>query len=443
MLLAAPLLAQLAQDPSAWELYEKGRDAEKAGHMSEAYLYYAQAAAKDPRNKTYWEHTEAMQTRAAREAQQQRDRQPKIPVPADLDKAIANEIANPPDDTHFDLPTAEDLAAANEPLPPTELDAEKGLHDLDFTGDFKMLFASVAKVYGLDCIYDSDYQPGTPFRFRLKGVDYRDALHGLEAATGSFLVPVTPRIILVAKDTTQKRTEIEPTVTVAVHFPDVLSQQEFEQLVRAVAQTMAIEKFGMDPSTHTVIMRDRISKVVYARALFQQLMQKQAQVVLDLRFIEVSRNDSITYGINFPSIFSLNALTTFMNVVNSLQVPTGVQGLLSFGGGKTLIGLGIAGASLVAQLSNSNSSLLLATQLQAVSGQKVTMHIGEKYPILTGGFGSGISPTTTSGTSLTVATNIQFSGFGPDDDRNAGGARQRQRLAGYRSAVSGADGSLR
>ena len=91
------------------------------------------------------------------------------------------------------------------PLPPTQLDADQTLHDLDFTGDYKKLFRDVAHAYGLECSYDSDYQPGNPFHFRMTGVDYRDAIHGLEAATGSFVVPLTPKLFLVVKDTAQKR----------------------------------------------------------------------------------------------------------------------------------------------------------------------------------------------------------------------------------------------
>ncbi|HEX3744665.1 MAG TPA: hypothetical protein VHW09_12070 [Bryobacteraceae bacterium] len=401
VLLAGCLLAQ-DTEPSAWELYEKGRDAEKGGHMAQAYLYYAEAAAKDPHNKTYWDRTEALQTRAALQAKTL----PPIPSVADLDKELSQEP-----EFHFDKPTAADLAAANEPLPPTELDADKGVRNLDFSGDYKKLFQSVARAYGLDCVYDSDYQPGTPFRLHLNAVDYRDALHGLEAATGSFLVPITPKIFLVAKDTAQKRTEIEPTVTMAVHFPDIYTAQELEQMVRAVQQTMAIEKLGVDPSAFTIVMRDRISKVVYARALFQQLMRPRAQVMIDLRFIEVSRNDSITYGINFPSIFSLNALTSFLN--NVVSLPNGIQGLLTFGAGKTLIGLGIAGPALVAQLSKSNANLLLDSQLRADTGQKATLHIGEKYPILTGGYGGGFPGGGVGGQAgLSLAPSFTFQDLG-------------------------------
>jgi type II secretory pathway component GspD/PulD (secretin) len=173
---------------------------------------------------------------------------------------------------------------------------------------------------------------------------------------------------------------------------------------------MAIEKLGVDASAYTIVMRDRISKVVYAQALFRQLMHARAQVLIDLRFVEVSLNDSITYGINFPSIFSLNALTSFLH--NTVSLPTSIQGVISFGGGKTLIGIGIASTALVAQLSKSDANLLLASQLRANSGQKATMHIGEKYPILTGGYGTSLTSGTSGTSGLTVAPSFSFQDLG-------------------------------
>ena len=370
----------LAQDPSAWELYEKGRDAEKAGRMAEAYLMYAQAAAKEPRNKLYWERTQSVQSRAALQSKPA----PKIPAIADLDK----ELAEPPD-IYFDQPTPEDLAAANEPLPPTVLDAEPGIHDLDFSGDYKKLFQDVAHVYGLECTFDSDYQPGVQFRFRLTGVDYRDALHGLEAATGSFIVPLTSKIFLVAKDSAQKRTEIEPTVTISVRLPETYTQQDFNEIIRDVQQAMAIEKLGFDQSSYTLVMRDRISKVVYARVLLEELMRPRAQVGIEMRFLQVSRNDSLTYGIDFPTIFSATTLTRIYN--NQASLAPGISGLLTFGGGKTLIGIGIMSPSLVAMMSESGGNVLLAAQLRSMSGIKATIHVGEKYPIISNGYGNGAS----------------------------------------------------
>ena len=56
------------QGPSGNDLYLRGRRAERAGHMAEAYLLYSQAAAMSPQNKTYWQRSLAVRTRAALEA---------------------------------------------------------------------------------------------------------------------------------------------------------------------------------------------------------------------------------------------------------------------------------------------------------------------------------------------------------------------------------------
>jgi general secretion pathway protein D len=391
----------LADDPSAWELYETGRAAEKAGHMAQAYLLYAEAAAMEPRNKTYWQRAQAVQSRAALESKPK----PAIPAVADLDKEL-NQVS----DIEVEPPSPADLVAANEPLPPTELDADHSLHDLDFTGDYKKLFRDVAHAYGLECTYDSDYQPGNSFEFRMTGVDYRDAIHGLEAATGSFVVPLTPKLFLVVKDTAQKRTEIEPTVTMAVHLPDTFTQQEFNEIIRGVQQAMAIEKVGLDQTTFTLVMRDRISKVVYARALLEELMHSKAQVGIEMRFLEVTRNDSVTYGINFPSMFSLQALGSLLANQGPATLASGLAGVLTFGGGKTLVGIGIAGVAAVAQMSKSSSKILLDAHLQSMSGQKASIHIGERYPIITGGYGNATSATGQG--SITPAPSFTFQDLG-------------------------------
>ena len=225
-----------------------------------------------------------------------------------------------------------------------------------------------------------------PFRFNLQGVDYRDALHALEAATGSFLVPLTGKVFLVAKDTPQKRAELEPTVTVAVPITEAVTQQDFTEIVRDVQQAMGIEKVAIDTSSNMLVMRDHLSKILPAQALLEELMRPRAEVAIEMDFMEVSRNDMVTYGIDFPSVFTLSPLTTAFQ--NSPSLSSTIAGLLTFGGGKTLIGIGIVNPSLVAQMSRSSGKLLLHAEVRSLSEQKATFHVGDRYPVLTASYGS-------------------------------------------------------
>jgi general secretion pathway protein D len=194
----------------------------------------------------------------------------------------------------------------------------------------------------------------------------------------------------------------------SVRLPDSYTQQEFGEIVRDVQQAMAIEKLGLDNTTSTLVMRDRISKVVYARAMLEQLMHPRAQVGLEMQFLEVSRNDTITYGINFPAMFQAIPLTSFLNNIPAL--PSALTGLLGIGGGVSLIGIAIQGPALVAQMSKSTSKQLLSAELRSMSGQKATFHVGERYPIMTGGYGTATSATGTAG--VTPAPSFTFQDLG-------------------------------
>ena len=370
--LAATLAAQL---PTAPEIYLRGRKAEREGHITEAYLLYSQAAAMEPGNKTYWLRSQAVRTRAMIES---KFGQGALPA---LDNA-----ADPEVDESAPIPTATaaDRVELRRLLPPPELKPKPGTQDFDLRGDFKQLFEKVAKAYGLDCVFDDDYQNGTPTRFDVRDVDYRDALHALEAATGSFIVPLNSRIFLVVKDTPQKRIEREPTAAIELRLPEAATQQDFNAAITAVQQAFAIEKVSIDSQNNSVILRDRVSKVFPARLMFEDLMGPRAQVMVEVRFLEVTRNDAITYGVNLQNTFSLHALTTKFN--NIVTLPTNIAGLITFGGGRTLMGIGIINDSFVAQMTRSDGQVLLDSQIRSLDNLPATFHVGDRYPILTAGY---------------------------------------------------------
>jgi general secretion pathway protein D len=359
-----------AQGPSGNDLYLQGRRAERAGHMAEAYLLYSQAAAMSPRNKAYWQRSLAVRTRAALEA--------KVAPPAELSLDAPNGIPETPPAPPLPIATNDDRREARKLLPPMELQAQSGRQDFDLHGDAKVLFDKVAKAFGLDCLFDDDFQPGRSFRFQMANVDYRDALHGLEAATGSFLVPLTRRVFLVVKDTPQKRTEREPVAAIELHLPEATTPQDFNAIVTAVQQAFAIEKVAFDTQNNSLILRDRVSKVFPARLMFEDLSSPRAQVNLEVQFLEVSRNDAITYGVDLANTFSLVPLQqafTFASLARSIT-------------SASLVGLGVnvLSSSLVAKMSQGSGQLLLDAELRSVDNQPATFHVGDRYPIMTAGY---------------------------------------------------------
>ncbi|HLK49697.1 MAG TPA: FG-GAP-like repeat-containing protein [Bryobacteraceae bacterium] len=358
----------------AAQLYKKAREAEKAGKFDKAYVLYSQAALMDPANQTYWLRSQAVRSRAALQA---------IPAAGSLPAQFSAEPAESPGQEpvrRLETPTPQELAEARKPQSPVELKATAERKDFDLTGDSRALFEKVGQAFGLDCVFDSDYQAGRPIRFRMESVNYREALHGVEVATGSFLIPLTPKLFMAAKDTPEKRRDLEPWISVALQVPQAANPQELTQVVTAVQQALAIEKVGFDSQTNTVLLRGPASKIVPAQALFEDLMRNRAEVVVDVDFFELNRNDALTYGLSLPNLFPLNAFSSAGNAVMTLA------DLARWGPAGTMFAVAIGNAQLMATLSNSESHSLTHLELRSVDGQAVTFHAGDRYPILTAGY---------------------------------------------------------
>jgi general secretion pathway protein D len=359
---------------NAAKQYEEGRKAERAGQMVRAYLFYSRAAALEPTNQFYWLKSQAIQSRAALEST------PKAPL------NLAKIEHDAPADTAaaFDPLSQKDRAADRSAQPPPQLKPAAGEKQFDLRADSKSLWEQVARAFGLETVFDGDYQAGPPIRFQISQSDYRDALHALEAATGSFIVPVSPRLLLVVKDTEQKRREVEPTMLVSIPIPQATATQELVEIAQAVRQLFNLEHIAWDSVRNMILLRDRNSRVVPARQIFEQLLHHRAQVDLEFELFEVDRSSSLAYGLELPATFPVTYLGGFWN--NPPAALSAIGKLAFFGGGQSMFGIAIADATLVATMQRTSGRTLLRTQIRALDGLPANLHVGERYPVMTSGY---------------------------------------------------------
>ncbi len=387
-------------------LAKKARKAAKEKKAADAYLLYSEASALEPRNKKLKQKMEALQTRAAMESKPVPPQSPDDDADADVP---APDI--PPEDV-FDSLTARAYALSRQLQAPPQLKALPGLQNFDLRGSPRTLFDQVAQRFGLETVYDGDYPATAPqIRFQIQRVDYREALHDLEAATNSFVIPLSSRLFMVAQDTPAKRNDLEQQIVVSVPVPSVLTSQELTQIAQAVKQVTNIDKISFDPTQDQIIIRDRISRALPAQALLRQLTSWSPEVLVEIEFLEVSDSDLINYGFNVTNQFNAIPLGNILN--NVVTFPQGTTALLSFGGGKTLIGLTVAEVDAMFNESTSVAKTLYRATVRSVDGQPATFHVGEKYPVITQQY-AGSVPTGTTGQVYAPPPSFTFENLGAE-----------------------------
>jgi len=188
---------------SASDLYRQGRKYEKAGNIIQAYTLYAQASALDPKNRTYTARTAALQEKAV---SLQLQNQAVAAAQAAVAKAAAvtnafdedDLIPLPVDDQADIVPVTNlELDKARRALPPPEVKLTSGHFDFHINAQPQELFNQVAQRCGLQTAFDSEFaQVSTQkVRFDIEDVDCRAALHAAEAATSSFLTPLSSKLV--------------------------------------------------------------------------------------------------------------------------------------------------------------------------------------------------------------------------------------------------------
>ena len=364
-------VACLASESAAY-MFEAGEKAMKAGDSLQALLFYSRAAELEPTNSLYARKRAALQGVPALS-------RPAVPQP--MDPAIETVEAQLKAEGMIENT---ELAAA----PPPVLVPTPGRQSFDLKGPAQTLFEKVANAYGIQVVFDAAYVlPSPSTTLHITDATGQEALRTLEAATDSFLIPLGEHLAMVGRDTAQKRTELMPVIAVAAPIPERLSAQEAQEIATAVQQTLEIRRISLDAAKRVVYFRDTVPKGLAARRMFAALSRGRAQIEVDVEFVSVGRNSNLSYGLQLPSAAAIIDFgKSFQNIPSAAM-----NGFLTFGGGSTLLGLGIANAAAFATLSKSSTETMLNAQIVALDGQPASLHVGDHYPITTSSF-SGTTP---------------------------------------------------
>jgi len=294
----------------------------------------------------------------------------------------------------------------------------------------RVLYESIGKIAGITTVIDPDGLGTVQTRnFNVElgdGTTLEQAFDHVALLTHTYWKPISTTSIFVAQDTANKRRDYEDFVVKTFYITNASTVQEFQEISTAVRTITNITRvFTVNPQK-ALVVRGSADAVALAEKLVHDLDKPKSEVVIDVLIMEANTAytrdlaatlaSGGTAGINIPITFNGSGTTTPTTPSNTTPgttpptTPTGSISLAQI----AHLGTGnwsatLPGALLQATLGDNRTKILNSPQVRASDGQKVSLKIGQRIPIATGSFQSGVG---TVGGAPYAQTQFQFTDVG-------------------------------
>ncbi len=273
---------------------------------------------------------------------------------------------------------------------------------LHLTTNTDIIYKTIGKLAGINVLIDPEYKP-QKINMELKDVSLSEALTMVALQSKTFWRAVSPNTIMVSSDTTGKRKDLEQNVMMTFYLKNAATAAELQEAASTLKAILDITRIQTTPEQRSLTIRGTPDQMVLAQKLLQDIDKPRAEVMIEVAVLEVSRGRIRTLGVNPPTSISASLQPTDGSstggfTLNSLSSLTANNVLVT-----------IPGASLSVLMSDSNTKVLQKPQMRAMDSEKASLKIGDRIPIATGSFQSGINNgVNTQFTYIDVGVNVDI-----------------------------------
>ena len=274
---------------------------------------------------------------------------------------------------------------------------------LDTTTD--VVYKTIAKLAGINVLIDPEYK-AQKISFDLKDVSIREAIDMLALQSKTFWRPLSSNTIMVAADNAAKRKELEQNVMSTFYLRNAATQSDLQQAAGTLKSILDINRIQITPEQRSLTLRCTPDQLVLAQKLLGDIDKPKAEVMIDITVMEVSRDKLHTIGTNLPTSASVTLTGTSSSSSSSSSSSLTLSSLKSLNAGA--FSVSIPGASLSFLASDSNTKVIQHPEIRAMDSEKASLKIGNRVPIATGSFQSGLGGS--------VNTQFQYQDVGVNID---------------------------
>ena len=419
------------------QLVQQATDATRNGDAAQATRLLKQARTIDPNNPMVQEHLASLPLPIATGVAPQAA-QPAGAAPHPL-QAAQPTLQIEPTPTALD-PSEESGTVQGAPPPlagPIELDFRPTPQSFHFRSDVQDLLRRVYSAYGITATFSSSVQPQS-VRLDLDNATWQQALTVVQMLTDTFAVPLTPKSVLVVKETQQNRTEYERLAEETVFLP-ALNAEQMSDMGNLVRLLFGVKQATVQSTGESLAIRAPAATLRAINYTLNDLLDGGGELLLEMHLYEVDRSRTLNVGPTLPQTSSVfNVESEAQGILNSNQsliaqliasgaiTPGNVleeiaaliaagacgssvlcQPFATFGKGLTATGLGFQGAGFSLALNSSAVRAIDQVQLRVSDHQTANFRNGTKYPIVTSTASYG--PIAGSGTTSGLLASLGLS----------------------------------
>ncbi len=369
---------QIARQHSVTKLVQDADKARLLGHSDVARAKLAEALTLDPKNQEVAQHIDD----------------------------LANLAGLPPDTVTANF------------APPIELTPKPGKQSFHLRTTEQEVLRRVIDAYGIKMVDDGSLATKT-INFDADDVDFAQAAHLLGLTTNSFMVPLDPARVLVAKDNKENHDKYDRLALETIRLPG-LTPTEFSDMSNLAKNVLGIQQAAAQPEFGTLTVRAPAASLMALNKTLADLLDGKSEVLLEVKIYEVASTRTRLVGVQLPQTTTVfNVSTELNNVISqnsslvqqiissglasagdfaaiaAILIASGevtssilTQPFATFGNGLTLTGLTSNGINGNLSLNMADTRSLDQVHLRLDDNAEGTFRSGTRYPITTSSYSS-------------------------------------------------------
>ena len=263
--------------------------------------------------------------------------------------------------------------------------------------NIKEVFELLSKLSGINILFDEEIkaQPVTVF---VKDVSFQYALNLLLSTNKLFMKKLSADTIIVIPKTKTKLDQYQDLVMKTFYLNNAKAK-DIVNLLRSMADT---KKVYVNEVLNSLTVRDTPEKIKLVEKIISANDLKEAEVILDVEILEISRTNNLSYGWNFQPGLTIGAsvsgtkLTPENPSISNVGITQGMSlnQFRNLSGDNVILTLPSLLLTLIKQ--DSDAQTLANPRVRVLNNKQAKFHIGDRIPIQT---------STSQGTAVALTTS--------------------------------------